>query len=145
MKGRGWQWLTRVVRWSLSGVLIYAGVSKIPDPRGFSHAIANYRLLPELIIPWVGWLLPWVEVVVGFSVLTRIFYRGGLVWMGILFTGFLVALLWAYLHGLDIECGCFGTSGSSQINLLHIQLVALAWLFSLGLLWQQWRVDHVSA
>ncbi len=133
------QWGSRLV---LGGVLLYAGLTKVSDPRDFARIIANYHLVPESITPTVAWLLPWIEIVTGLSVITGRFYRGGLVWMEILFAIFLVALVWAYAHGLDIECGCFGRVGSSSIGWPHILLDAGALGIGFGLLWQQWRKDH---
>ncbi|HOE11617.1 MAG TPA: hypothetical protein PLQ35_02715 [bacterium] len=46
---------------------------------------------------------------------------------------FLAAILWAISQGLDIECGCFGTSDAEQIGwfvLVRVLLLLMAsvWL-----------------
>ena len=48
-------------------VWIVAGALKLPDPAASVRAVRAYDLLPEAVVPTIGYLLPVVEVVVGLA------------------------------------------------------------------------------
>ena len=59
------QWIGLLARLVTGGVWIVAGALKLPDPVESVRAVRAYDLLPESIVPTVGYALPVVEVVVG--------------------------------------------------------------------------------
>ena len=58
-------WFGLVARVVTGGVWIVAGTLKLPDPAGSVRAVRAYELLPEAVVPTVGYLLPALEVAVG--------------------------------------------------------------------------------
>jgi uncharacterized membrane protein YphA (DoxX/SURF4 family) len=106
---RGWEahltWLYHGLRLGLACVFIYAGFIKLLDPRAFAHAIAQYDLLPEGLLPLVAVGLPALELLAGLGLSFEV--RGSLTLMAILLLMFLVILGYAVWHNLDIDCGCF--------------------------------------
>src|ERR1044072_3754355 len=68
-------WLNWSLRLILGGAFVLAGTLKIADPAKFAIDLGNYRLLPHETIHLVASLLPWIEVVTGFFVLTGVWLR----------------------------------------------------------------------
>ncbi|MFT4176840.1 MAG: DoxX family protein [Luteolibacter sp.] len=95
---------------------VYSGGMKLfgTGLERFVYDIGNYRMLAA---PWdvaVAYSLPWVEVVAGLCLMLGIFRRGALLAIGGLVLVFSVAIGWAWVHGLDIACGCHG--GDEEIR-----------------------------
>jgi uncharacterized membrane protein YphA (DoxX/SURF4 family) len=105
----GWEtgltWLYHFLRLVLAGVFVYAGFSKLLDPRAFAHAIAQYDLIPEGLLPMAAVGLPTLELLAGLGLIGEI--RGSLSLIAVLLLTFLVILGSAVWHNLDIDCGCF--------------------------------------
>ncbi len=101
----GLTWLYHFLRLGLACVFIYAGFIKLLDPRAFAHAIAQYDLLPEGLLPLVAVGLPALELLAGLGLIFEV--RGSLTITAILLLIFLVILGYAVWHNLDIDCGCF--------------------------------------
>ena len=105
----GWEvgltWLYHFLRLGLACIFIYAGFIKLLDPRTFAHAIAQYDLIPETLLPLVAVGLPVLELLAGVGLSFEV--RGSLTLMAILLLIFLVILGYAVWHNLDIDCGCF--------------------------------------
>jgi uncharacterized membrane protein YphA (DoxX/SURF4 family) len=98
-------WLYHVLRLGLAGIFIYAGFIKLLDPLAFAHAIAQYDLIPEGLLPLVAVGLPALEVLAGVGLSCEV--RGSLTIIALLLLIFLVILGYAVWHNLDIDCGCF--------------------------------------
>jgi uncharacterized membrane protein YphA (DoxX/SURF4 family) len=101
----GLTWLYHCLRLSLAGIFIYAGLIKLLDPRAFAHAIAQYDLVPEGLLPLVAVGLPALELLAGVGLIFEV--RGSLTIIAVLLLIFLVILGYAVWHNLDIDCGCF--------------------------------------
>ena len=105
----GWEvgltWLYHFLRLGLACIFIYAGFIKLLDPRPFAHAIAQYDLVPEGLLPLVAVGLPALELLAGLGLIFEV--RGSLTLIAILLLIFLVILGYAVWHNLDIDCGCF--------------------------------------
>ena len=93
------------VRLVLAAIFILAGVLKLKDPSAFAHAIAQYNLVPEGVIPLLAIGLPVVELLAGVGLLFDL--KGGLAATSGLMLFFIIVLGYAILHDLDIDCGCF--------------------------------------
>jgi uncharacterized membrane protein YphA (DoxX/SURF4 family) len=98
-------WLYHFLRLALAGIFIYAGVIKLLGPKAFAHAIAQYDLLPEGLLPLVAIGLPALEVLAGLGLILEV--RGSLTIITVLLLMFLVILGYAVSQNLDIDCGCF--------------------------------------
>ena len=104
--------LSLAFRVILGSLFLYAGIAKIVDPMGFALSIYNYKLLPESLINVAAILLPWLEVIIGGSLLLGIGTAGGALIATALFSIFAGALTINLIRGLDIACGCFSTAAS---------------------------------
>jgi uncharacterized membrane protein YphA (DoxX/SURF4 family) len=107
--GGGWDegltWMYHFLRLALAGIFIYAGFIKLLDPRAFAHAISQYGLVPEGLLPVVAVGLPAVELLAGLGLILEV--RGSLTIIFIMLLMFLTVLGYAIWANLDIDCGCF--------------------------------------
>ncbi|HEY6953097.1 MAG TPA: MauE/DoxX family redox-associated membrane protein [Bacteroidota bacterium] len=86
---------------------VFASIDKIADPLSFANAVANYRLVAGSVPLIVATVLPWVELLCGFAVLSGLYYRGGVLILLMLLIAFTLAVITGLIRGLDISCGCF--------------------------------------
>jgi uncharacterized membrane protein YphA (DoxX/SURF4 family) len=104
-------WLGLVIRLVLAGVFAVAGALKLPDPGESLRAVRAYRLLPESLVPAVGYGLPALEVVLAVVLLAGVATRLAAVVSAVLMAAFIVGVASAAARGLSIDCGCFGGGG----------------------------------
>src|SRR5207245_5571806 len=89
-------------------VFLVAGAGKLLSPSETIRAAEAYGLPPG-IARWIGNGLPWIEVVVAFSLITSVaaLYSAFVaILLLLIFSG---AQMSALLRGLDVPCGCFGS------------------------------------
>jgi protein-disulfide isomerase/uncharacterized membrane protein YphA (DoxX/SURF4 family) len=101
------------VRLLLGSIFIYSGLSKLVVPVAETQALFyEYTFLPDLMVPWIVLLFPWVEFFVGSFLFFGLFTRlAALVLLG--FTLAFVTLLGTerLLGGrFPGDCGCFAGS-----------------------------------
>jgi hypothetical protein len=97
--------LYHLLRLVLGGLFVYAGFIKLLDPRAFAHSIAQFDLLPDPVLPLMAVGLPALELLAGAGLILEV--RGSLGVITTLLGLFLLALSYAVLLDLDIDCGCF--------------------------------------
>ena len=118
-------WIKWIFIAGLGGFFLLAGISKLADTTEFTRAILRYQLVgPGLA--WAGALwFPWVEVLSALS-LASSRLRLSAIWILIGLLGiFECALLSAFWRGLDIDCGCLGTSGEVGVSFALMRNVFL--------------------
>ena len=82
-----------LARFILGAVFIYASLDKIADPIAFSDNIDNYHISPISINNLAALILPWIEVIIGLSLITGVFLDGA----SILTIGLLVFFIFRIL------------------------------------------------
>ena len=114
-------------------VFIYAGILKISDPAGFSDAINNYDLLPLSIVNFFAITLPWIEVVAGLFLMFGISVKENSFIISVMLVAFILAIAISLGRGLNIECGCFGTSSGTKVGIIKLveNIVLLTFSFLL--------------
>jgi len=95
-----------VARVILGSVLIIAGWDKITDPATFARAIDNYHILPYGLENSAAIVLPWLEVILGISIIIGFMVDGASGLSLGLMIMFITAIIIAILRGYNIECGC---------------------------------------
>tara|TARA_Y100001970_G_C13801302_1_gene635179 strand:+ start:174 stop:638 length:465 start_codon:yes stop_codon:yes gene_type:complete len=103
-----------IFRYILGIVFIYASYSKIIDPVKFSATIDLYKATPIAINNLIALIIPWLELLVGFSLIFNKSIKGSIVISISLFIIFIILLSQAYFRGFTLDCGCFG--GSSKLS-----------------------------
>lgn len=95
-----------VFRIVLAVIFISAALPKIVDTAGFAEDIANYKILPLIMINITAMAVPWLELMSGLSLLNGYYMRSGAIIVLCLNIVFLAAAGSAMARGLDINCGC---------------------------------------
>ncbi len=101
--------LPLLARFILGAVFIYASLDKIADPVAFSTNIDNYHISPIAINNLVAIILPWVELIIGLSLITGVFLDGASILTIGLLVFFIFIITQAYMRGISLDCGCFKT------------------------------------
>jgi uncharacterized membrane protein YphA (DoxX/SURF4 family) len=143
-----------LARFILGGMFIYMGFAKAFDPVDFLKLIRQYHMVPEsayLFLNLIAVALPWVEILCGLLLVLGIAVRGAGLLLGLLLTGFTIAI---FLRALGIyhaqgipfcaikfDCGC----GAGEVYTCHklpenAALWVLAWItvFSRSRRWSLW-------
>jgi len=97
--------LYHLLRLGLALIFIYAGFVKLMNPQAFAHALAQFELIPDGLLPLVALGLPGVELLAGVGLAFDL--RFCMTAILALLTGFLLILGYAIFKDLDIDCGCF--------------------------------------
>ena len=112
-------------------VFIYAGILKISDPAGFSDAIKNYDLLPLSFVNIFAIILPWIEVVAGLFLLFGISVKENSFIISAMLVVFILGIVISLGRGLNIDCGCFGTSSGTKVGIIKLVENIILLTFSL--------------
>jgi uncharacterized membrane protein YphA (DoxX/SURF4 family) len=105
------EWISTAVRLAMAGILIAAAIPKLQDIPQSIIAVRAYRLLPEAVVPFVGTMLPFLELTLAVFLILGLFTRiASIVWLLMMFA-FMFGVIWAWAKGYSIDCGCFGGGG----------------------------------
>lgn len=102
------RWLPTVARVVLGALFLYAGALKLADLHLFAEEIANYQLLPAILVPVAAPVVVGVELVSGLLLLAGLWARAAAAVLGAMLVVFTAGLSQALLRGIDLRCGCFG-------------------------------------
>jgi putative oxidoreductase len=119
----------------LGGLMVLAGVLKLPDPTAFANEITNYRFLP-LLAPWMAATLPTIEIALGVAlVMAPLAWRrsAALATLAVMAV-FTVALVQVVVRGINVDCGCFG-GGSGPVTWLTVGRDLVLMAMAGGILW----------
>jgi rhodanese-related sulfurtransferase/uncharacterized membrane protein YphA (DoxX/SURF4 family) len=94
----------------LGGIFVYASYDKIFHPVPFAEIVYNYQILPDPLVNLSALLLPWIELLVGLSLILGVWLPGALLICNLLLLVFFSTLVFNLARGLDIDCGCFTTA-----------------------------------
>ena len=108
------------IRLVLGFIFIFAAVTKVADPVGFSQSIYNYKLMPDFFINFLAVAIPWIELVAGILLVFGITVKENSVILSGLLVVFIIAVAISLARGLDIDCGCFGTVDGSKVGIMKI-------------------------
>ena len=123
-----------ISRLILGGIFVYASYDKIIHPVPFAEIVYNYQILPDVLVNLVSLFLPWIELMVGLSLILGIWLPGAVLLCNLLLLAFFSTLVFNLARGLDIDCGCFTVSvGSSSGGHMLWYLLRDALFLSVGL------------
>jgi uncharacterized membrane protein YphA (DoxX/SURF4 family) len=102
--------LTLGIRVSLGCWFTYSGVTKILGGglERFTRDIGNYQLVAPPLDAIAAYTVPWFEVVAGICLVLGFLRRGAILMVAGLVGVFAGCIGWAWVHHLDISCGCHG-------------------------------------
>jgi putative oxidoreductase len=105
------EYLSLALRIYIGLIFIYASLNKIPDPSVFAENIAVYRIIPYQGLHLVAIILPWIELICGFSLILGMRTRAAASILGVLLFMFTLFVIINILRDSPISCGCFDTGG----------------------------------
>ena len=97
-------WLIRI---ALGAVFVFASIGKIADPNAFAAIIANYRILPPILVATTAVVLPWIEVLCGLALIFGRYDKGAAMLVCLMMVVFIGLILYNGYRGLNVACGCF--------------------------------------
>ena len=113
-------WLTLLFRLILGGVLLVAGALKVTDPYSSATSVRAYQILPVDLANFLGFVLPFAEVVIGIFLIVGIWVRLNAIAGGALMVMFIIAIGQAWARGISLDCGCFGKGGLLESDELPV-------------------------
>ena len=97
---------------ALAGMFLYAAYQKLFNGENaqplFSKSVKAFEVLPDMAVPFVTSVTPWIEIVAAGLLLLGIWSRASAAVLSLLLVGFIALIAQALLRGLNVECGCFG-------------------------------------
>ena len=120
-----------VLRVILGIIFLWASYDKIFEPESFARVISNYRILPDMLLNPVAFVLPWLEAVCGVMLITGYMVTGAAFIVNILMMIFILALFISSYRGIDISCGCFSLSSDTTGD-IYMYLVRDLFIFLLS-------------
>jgi protein-disulfide isomerase/uncharacterized membrane protein YphA (DoxX/SURF4 family) len=138
-------WLGTVIRLVLGVVWLWAGWSKLHDPRAFVQTVRAYDATPEWLSKAIGYGLPVLEVCIGILLIVGVAVRISAIVSAVLLLVFLVGLVQAAARDIQLECGCFGgggaTVGATHYTLDILRDVGLLILAAYLVVWSATRIS----
>jgi len=103
------------LRAALALLLLVAAAHKLRDLPAFRATLADYRLLPDAIVPAAAGLVVGVELAIGTALLAL--PRPGLAAVAVLLAGYALAIAINLARGRHhIDCGCAGPAARQPIS-----------------------------
>jgi uncharacterized membrane protein YphA (DoxX/SURF4 family) len=130
------QWtgvLQVAVLFVVAGLFFYAGTIKLIHPDAFLGDIEGYRMMPYSMAWLVAFYLPPLEILCGLGLFwSKVRTPSATILIGLM-VSFILAIAVVWLRGLDISCGCFGSSdhATNYLWLIVRDLLILAGLLYL--------------
>jgi len=119
----------------LGGIFVYSGLVKILNFQGFETVVRNYRLLPDLFVRFIAYVLPFVELVFGSMFMLGRQSKIAAYVLSSLLIIFIAALSIDLVRGINTSCGCFslisdqGTKADMLLTILRDMLFITLFIF----------------
>jgi uncharacterized membrane protein YkgB len=104
----------RILEIILGGIFVVAGFLKASDPLSFYDDIGSFVLFPPMMALLIALYLPYLEIICGLCLVFNHCKPAAISTLGGLLALFIGLLIFSWIRGLDIRCGCFGNSGSDM-------------------------------
>lgn len=135
-------WAMTASRVIIGGLFVWAAFTKIADLHVFAEEVANYQLVPAMLVPLIAAALPGVELVTGVALVLGIYSRPSAGIIAALMVVFIIGISQALIRGIDLTCGCFGgaddaTWGTVWRDVLMLVPAVLVLVFGPGRLAMQ--------
>ena len=118
--------LAEIARLVIGATFVLAGCVKLFWPYDFLHAVYAYELFSRQLGLLLAVALPWMELILGVCLLSKIGTRVAAAWCGFLLSAFVIVQMKALSAGLEIDCGCGPTSTPvSGVTVLRTSLLTI--------------------
>ncbi len=119
-------YLSAILRVILGVLFVMASWDKILHPARFAEDVANYGILPSLLVNLFSLILPWAEMIAGLFLILGFLSRSSSLVLLLLLVSFIVGISINIVRGSQIDCGCFGSGEELGVITLLRDLVMLA-------------------
>lgn len=131
------KWLILFLRLGLGAIFVVASIAKIQDIDKFISTINSYGILSGGLATLYGYVVPWIELFIGCSLILGVFIRFSAIISFLLTISFMVASSYALVNDVGGPCGCFGQflSMNHQVSLtidVLMLLVSIILIFYKG-------------
>lgn len=109
-------WIGFLFRIYVGGFFVMAAIPKISEPLAFATSISHYGLLPIWLVNASALVLPWLEIITGILLVVGFKVRLNALLTGVMVLIFTIAVAYAVVLGLKIDCGCFGSQGGEEVS-----------------------------
>jgi hypothetical protein len=97
-------------------LLLRSALAHLANPYVFLDTIYSYRIVPAIAGLWIAVVLPFLQLVLGICLLAGWWRRPAYLLASALFVTFVGVRFAALWRGLDIACGCFGSTNELKIG-----------------------------
>ena len=101
-------------------ILMVSGVLHLRNPPDHFVSIVNYQFIPVVAAETLSLLLPIMHIACGVGMLIGELARAASIVACFVFGTYLVSQIAAFAYGMQINCGCFGTSHLDPIGWMTI-------------------------
>lgn len=113
--------ITCIVFRILVGItLLWSATEHLKNPQFFLISIIRYELFWDELAKLVAFAVPIIELVLAVCLIANYSPKVTVPLSSILFIGFAAVQATAYFRGMEIDCGCFGTSTEHPISMTTI-------------------------
>ncbi|HLR90558.1 MAG TPA: MauE/DoxX family redox-associated membrane protein [Balneolaceae bacterium] len=105
-------WTFRLI---LGGALIVAGYFKLQDNSALFETVAYIYWLPNFFKSVIIDLLPWLEILLGFLLISKKLDNVALPFTAGIYLVFLLFAIYGFSTGIEGDCGCFGEAGGDGL------------------------------
>ncbi len=121
-------------RWLIGLIFLLSSITKLRDPKGFTMAVYNFRVMPAPLADLYAALIPYVEMVTGALLLVGLFTQMAAAAAFLTLLSFTLAIGWNLARGHHPDCHCFGNLFSEELSsMLVIRNTALMAIVSVAI------------
>ncbi len=128
-------YISLLLRLLLGGLLVVAGISKLPMHSSFVEIVQSYQLLPDPLATAYALALPWIELLIGSYLILGILTKPSAVITILVGISFMLANISAIIRGEYFCPNCFGESfplTASQALIIDVFIIFAAILLMIA-------------
>jgi len=114
-----------VLRLGIGGVFLVSALDKLQQPYDFLWALYDYEIAGPAFGLAIASVLPWLELLLGVSLIAGTLERGAWTLSVVVLTAFTCAKASVLARGLKIPCGCVRTPRSGVIDVSDLVITAI--------------------
>jgi protein-disulfide isomerase len=136
--------LATIARLGLAAIWIWAGWSKLQEPRTFLRAVRAYDATPEWLSKGIAYGLPTLEIALAVVLLLGVVVRVAAAVSAFLFVIFIIGIAQASARGIKLACGCFGGGGTSDKTTYILDIARDAGLLVVAVYLVVWPLSYYA-
>lgn len=121
----------QVISFAMMTLMLYAGTVKLINVPLFKEQMAKSPLIPEMLIPYIGYGLPIAEISVALLIILKKTAKTGLLLSFIIMLMFTFYLIFLTSLFENVPCSCGGILGqmSYPVHIIfNVSFTILAWI-----------------